>query len=177
MITNFIPNHAVKATIIALLSLLTFHANAQKVSPPVKGKFYLYIDDSIHLYLNGTEILALENTWKSTQTDVVELKPGDRIVARIGNAAGQRGFMLLFVSSGMRQAVQFTHSSFKNLPDPSATDFKPDEIHAARTAKPDKTNNWQPLPFKNRSEWVWGETNYCTLGAIITAEMFRPFSR
>lgn len=168
-----------KATMIALLTLLTFHANAQtqKAAPSVKGKFYLYIDDSIHLYLNGTEILALENTWKSTQTREVVLKAGDRIVARIGNAAGARGFMLLFVSSGLRQCVQFTHSSFKNLPDPGATDFTPDAIHSARTAKQDKTNNRQPLPFKNRSEWVWGETDSSTLGAIVTAEMFRPLSR
>lgn len=166
-----------KSAIAAFLLLFTIGAQAQLAVPAVKGKFYLFIDDSIHLYLNGTEIFALVNNYKATQTKEIEVKPGDRIVARLANGGGPRGFQLLFASSDFKQAVRFTHARFRILPNPDANDFAPQELGSARVAKQEGLRRPSPLPFKTKSEWVWGETDACTLGATITAEMFQQLSR
>ncbi len=166
-----------KAVIAALLLLSAFGAHAQLSMPAVKGKFFLYIDDSIHLFLNGIEIFALEKNYKATETKEIELKPGDRVVARLRNGGGPRAFQLLFASSDFKRAVRFTNTTFKILPDPTATDFLPADIVSARVAKQERKNRPDPFPFKTKSEWMWGETDSCTLGAIITAEMFQPLSR
>lgn len=159
------PTHLagkIKATLAALLLLAAFSAQAQLSVPAVKGKFFLYIDDSIHLFLNGTEIFALERNYKATQTKEIELKPGDRVVARLRNGGGPRAFQLLFASSDFKQAVRFTNATFKILPNPDATDFSPQEVTSARVAKQERNNRPNPFPFKTKSEWVWGEMDACT---------------
>jgi hypothetical protein len=46
---------AFNVIIVAFLLVLASGAQAQQPEAPVKGKFHVYIDDSISLYLNGTE--------------------------------------------------------------------------------------------------------------------------
>jgi hypothetical protein len=142
-----------KPVIIALLLLAAAHAGAQITTPPVKGKFFLYIDDSIHLFLNGVEIFALEKNYKATETKEIELKPGDRVVARLKNGGGPRAFQLLFASSDFKQAVRFTNTTFKILPNPTATDFLPADIASARVAKQERKNRPGRRKFNSVKAW------------------------
>lgn len=165
------------SVVFILFTLLIFSVQVQAEAPPVKGRFYLYIDDSIDLFLNGKQIFSLHNNFKQTQTNEIELKIGDRIVANLRNGGGPRGFMLLFVSSDQKQAIRFNNSAFKILLDPVAKDFSADDYLKARTAKEEKKSGSYPLPFKQpKSEWVWGEMDTCTLGSQITEKMFQPRS-
>lgn len=166
-----------KATLILLFVIFTLHAYGQQSAPPVKGTFHVYIDDSIHLFLNGSEILARENTWTVLQTKEVELKPGDRIVARLRNGGGPRGFMILFASTDLRQMVSFTNNAFKILANPNSTDCSLAELASGRTAKQERSKSAQPFPFKSRSEWIWGDKDACTIASIITPEMFQPLRK
>jgi hypothetical protein len=112
---------------------------------------------------------------QTTESPEVELKAGDRLVAQLRNLGGPRHFMLMFVSSDRQSAISFLHTAFKILPDPETTDFnRVDYQKEVHTAKQDKGRRQKPLPFKSHSEWVWGEADITTLGAVITSEMFEP---
>ena len=163
-----------KLTIVAFLCFLGLSLNATaELSPAVKGKFYVFIDDDIHLYLNGAEIFVSESE-ATAETKELELKPGDRIVARLKNHFGGRGLLILFVSSDKKKMMSFSHNVFKALSDPDATDFTPEQFGKGR--KITWTKNWErkPFPYKHKSELVWGETDICTLASAITAPMFQP---
>lgn len=160
---------------LLVAAVLAVPASAQPpVSGPVSGRFYLFIDDTIHLFLNGTQVLSRNEIWTSTQSDVVSLKPGDRIVAKLKNRGGPRGFMLLFVSADLKQMVEFKGPNFRILDKPESNDFTAAEFATAKPAKRNSKNDRKPLPFKNRSEWVWGEFDVCTLGCQVTEAMFQP---
>jgi hypothetical protein len=165
-----------------VFSFLALSAEAQQTTsatsadPGVKGHFLVYIDDSIHLFLNGSQILGRENTWTSFETREVELKPGDRIVAAIKNSGGPRAFMLMFVTTDLQRAAYFTNTSFKIL-SPGSTDFSPGEFSSGRTARQEKKKRQDPFAFKTRSEWVWGDMEVCTLAATVTGDMFHPLQK
>ena len=158
-----------------LASALPRQAHAEPAVPgPVQGRFYLFIDDTIHLFVNGSQVLSRNEIWTSTQSEVVELKPGDRIVAKLKNRGGPRGFMLLFVSADLKHMVEFKGTNFRILGKPESNDFTAAELATARPAKRDSKNDRKPLPFKNRSDWVWGDLDVCTLGCQVTEAMFQP---
>jgi|SRR4030095_3467826 hypothetical protein len=167
-----------KSTLTLIFLLFTCNVYAQITTTTVKGRFYLYIDDSIHLYVNGTQIFSLDKKYKATHTNEIELKPGGRVVAQLRNEGGPRGFMLLFVSSDFKRAIRFPNSAFKILLNPDAMDFSPEEFRAGRVAKRDNNDRPYPLPFRSpKSDWVWGDMDACTLAATITYDMFQPLSQ
>jgi hypothetical protein len=95
----------------------------------------------------------------------------------VKNAWGGRGLMLIFVSSDQKRMISFPHTFFKILANPEANDFTPAEFQQSQMAKEDKRYKGKPLPVKNQSELVWGESDGCVLGSIIRAEMFQPAPR
>ena len=139
---------------------------------PVKGKFYVEVDDLAVLYLNSVKIHRAN--LGASQTGEIDLKPGDHLVVQLQNATAPRYFKLLFVSSDKHQMINFPNTALKILPDPEAVDFAPAPFAAsARYARQIK-NNRNPFPYKNQSEYMWGEADICTLGALLTREMFVP---
>jgi hypothetical protein len=142
----------------------------------VKGKFHLYIDDYIRLYVNGVEVFA-SNVLMTGESKEIELKANDRIVARVRNGWGGRGLILIFVASDQKRMISFPHTAFKSLLNPEAPDFTPLEFQQGKMSKEDKGYRGKPLPYKNQSELVWGESDVCVLGSIIRTEMFQPVPR
>ena len=161
--------------IIAILALFSSFAAAQlpqpATTPAVKGKFYVSVDDEAHIFVNGQQVHHA-NIGES-QSPELELKPGDRIVVQLHNVSAPRYFKLLFVSADKQQMISFPHIAFKLPPDPEATDFTPAQFGGySKYAKEDKGRKNQPFPYKNRSEWVWGENEVSSLAAFLTREMF-----
>lgn len=145
---------------------------------PVTGFFHVFIDDTVSLYLNSREILNIQNRVLATRTREVELKPGDHLVARLINTGGPRAFVISFASADMRQAVHFGNMDFHILPRPDANDFTAEEYRSARLSEQDHgRKDKPPFPFRTRSEWIWGKSDGCTIGATITADMFQSLQR
>ena len=163
--------------ISAVLFLFVVFANAQNTTTAntfaVKGKFYVSVDDVADIFLNGLKVHR--GNIGQSQSQEMELKPGDRIVVQLHNASAPRYFMLLFVATDKQQQISFPHTTLKLLPDPESKDFTAAQFAAFnKHAKENKGRTNQPFPYKNRSEWVWGEADISTLGSLLTREMFIP---
>jgi hypothetical protein len=172
--------HHLRALPILLL-ILGLQVQAQ-VAPPaptgVKGKFFVSVDDRAEIFVNGAEIHKAPIS--ESESPEIELKPGDRIVAKLTNVAGKRRFMVMFMSTDRKQMISFTPNLFKILPDASAKDFDPVEFaRNGKQAKPIQGDFAKPylLPFKSYSKWVWGDLDICSLGCLVTAESFKPNTR
>lgn len=138
----------------------------------VKGKFYIDVDDLGVLFINGIKIHKTANGM--SQSPETELKPGDRIVVHLTNATMPRYFKILFVASDKQQMVNFSNTTFRILPDPEENDFNAAQLAtSARYARQIKSAR-NPFPYKNQSEYMWGEADVCALGAVVTKEMFVP---
>lgn len=145
---------------------------------PIAGVFYFYIDDTIQLFLNGRRIFQAQNRWFAGQTREVEVKPGDHLVAQLGNVGGARAFMIAFATADQKRVAHFSNTAFRVLANTMSTDFTPAEFQAGRMAEQDSRRKEKPpFWFRTRSEWVWGKTDVCTLGAIISADMFQPLQK
>ena len=140
----------------------------------VKGKFYLAIDDAVKLYLNGNEVFHVDNP-QTVESNEIEIKPGDHLVAQLTNVKAGREFILLFVSSDRQTMVSFPHTVFKILSDPVLKDFSHMEFgRLSKSSRVDLTKHTKPLPFKNHSEWIWGDADFTALGCELSREMFQP---
>jgi hypothetical protein len=171
-----------KIFIATFLCVLGFHAQAQLApapSPPVKGKLFISVDDKAVILVNGTEVH--KGDLGESESSDIEIKPGDRIVVNLKNTLDKRRFMMLFMSNDRQQMVNFTSRFFKILPDPLAKDFTPTEFASIRQqAKDVRMGDYTkgyPLPFKSTSEWIWGDVNVCSIGCILTKEMFKQNPR
>ena len=145
---------------------------------PVHGTLYVEVDQTAKIYINGAEVKL-----SKTKTADVTLGPGDRLVAKIASGHYYRHFGVLFVSDNKATEISFHVSQFKLMPDPDKTDFTADEFNAfpkgvypideLMKAKYVAKNGF---PVKNDSEFFWGDENMkaCTVGALITADMFSP---
>ncbi len=162
------------------LFCLTVHAQAQfalNSGPAIKGKFYVSVDDEAQILLNGAEFhRAPLNESESADT---ELKPGDRIVVKLKNTLGRGRFMLLFMSSDRRQMIAFTSHSFKVLPDPGIKDFTAADFAGYHKPTKEVTGEFgktYQLPFKSSAKYMWGDVNVCSIGCLVTADMFKANS-
>ena len=163
--------------ISAILLLFAACAGAQVPAPSttysVKGKFYVSVDDLAEIFVNGKQVHRA-NIGES-QSPELELATGDRIVVQLRNVSSPRYFMLLFVGTDKQQMISFRHTSFKLPADPESTDFLPAQFaRFNKYAKEDKGRKNQPFPYKNQSEWVWGEVENCSLAVLLTRDMFAP---
>jgi len=139
----------------------------------VRGKFYLEIDDAVKIYINGAEVVKV-NDAKTTESNEVELKAGDHIVAQLINRGGPRFLILLFVSSDRKTSVSFMHFNFKILRDPQSVDFAPEQLQGLKEYAKVINKRDKPLPFKCFSEFIWGDEDLTAIGGTITPEMFQP---
>lgn len=170
-----------KFLICALLLALGLQAQAQ-LSPTstagLKGKFFVSVDDSADILINGASFHHAG--LNESESPEMELKAGDRIVVKLKNTLGKGRFMLLFMSSDRKQMVNFTTRSFKILSDPEMKDFTPADFAGFRKQAKDVTGDFgKPymLPFKSSSKWVWGDVNVCSIGCLMTQDMFKANPR
>jgi hypothetical protein len=154
----------------------------------VRGTLYVLVDQTATIYLNGKNVQLSKK--KGDATAQVVLEPGDRLVLKISSTHDYRHLALLFVADGQnadgsRTEISFRTAYFKLIPDPDLTDFTEDQFKGYskgatpldRLIKRDQLAHIEKthmFPFKNISEFFWGDRLDCTVGTIITADMFSP---
>ena len=149
-------------------------AQAQLLSFPLKGKFYVSVDDSVTLFLNGRQLHKAGINESSSPEVLIE--PGDRVVVRLVNTGGPRRFAMAFVSSDQRTIISFRNQMCKILPDASKGDFSKEDFADLRrfADQINKKEEVRKFPFKNNAEWLWGVGTPCALGSVIQRDFFKP---
>lgn len=166
--------------IFSFLFALQFSAIAQLASAPskespIKGSFYLNVDDVGRIYINGIKAHQNAALGKSKSVEL-PLKPGDHIVVQLRNASMPRYFTMAFASTDKKVLVSFPRQALKILPDADATDFQEvDFSRIGKIAKEDSRKRDGSIPFKHSSDYVWGEFDNCALACIVTPQMFTQF--
>ncbi len=134
---------------------------------PLKGVFYVSVDDAATIFVNG------EQKYKAgigeSHSPEMELKAGDRVVVELRNDGDKRHFMLLFASSDQKSIVSFKHLDFRCVMG-DAKDFTPDQFRNWKITKEEKGKK-PGFPIKNYSEKLWGDIDRCSIAAIITPSM------
>ncbi len=147
---------------------------------PTHGTLYVSVDQKATFYLNGTELKLGKD-----KTVAVTLAPGDRLVAKASSTHYYRHLAMLFVSDDKQTEISFRTAHIKLLPDPQATDFTADQFNdfpksvepIDRLVKPDYITRMKAaFPVKNDSQFFWGDQMDCTMGCLLTADMFKPVS-
>lgn len=163
---------------LAAAALLAFCCTlkAQIVAPgaPIKGSLHVAADDNSIIYLNGSEVFRTRYSEKQkvSVSEPLTLKAGDRLVFRVHNLGGPKGLLVQFVSSDRKTLIQFPRSSYRVFADPQATDFRDTEFRDARLAQLiNRSSPASVLAFKTKSQWVWGHSETCVLGVIVSKDM------
>jgi hypothetical protein len=139
-------------------------------APPIKGTFYVSVDDECTIYVNGKNIYhAAIGESRSPET---ELKVGDHIVVQLLNKTDGRHFLFVFASSDGRTIFSFKHHEFKVVPDINVTDFTPQQFAGwTLMAKEEKQKKAKKLPIQNFSEFMWGDLDKCIIAGAVAPEM------
>src|SRR4051794_20372137 len=103
-----------------LLFFITSGAMAQLISYPVKGKFYISVDDTASLFVNNRQLYKAHIGESSSSETLLE--PGDRIVVKLLNTGGPRKFAMIFVSTDQKTIISFRPQMCKIIPDAEKTD-------------------------------------------------------
>jgi hypothetical protein len=160
----------------AALLALCCTVSAQIVAPgaPITGNLHVSADDNSIVYLNGQEVFRSELSKKErvAVSGPVTLKAGDHLVFRVHNYGGPKGLLVQFVSSDRKTLIQFPRSSYRVLANPEATDFRDTEFRDSRLAQlMNRSSPAAVLLYKTKSQWVWGHSETCVLGVVISREM------
>jgi hypothetical protein len=162
--------------LLALLLLLAAHpcfGQSPRNGAPVTGRFYIDVDDGARIFINGKMVYAAGiNTSISPE---IALQPGDRIVAQLFDTGGGKWLKLVFVAGDQKSAISFQRTNFKIISDPTVVDFTPADWAKWTKFAKTGTKNRDRLPVKNSADEVWGEGETTAVGAIVQAEMFRPY--
>jgi hypothetical protein len=147
------------------ISAPTVQPREQRV---LKGSFYVSVDDSASIYVNGTKVHHADlNESRSAE---MELKTGDRVLVRLRNAVAGHRFMMAFVSSDDAYVVSFRTRDFRIPPDPRLNEFSAEEF--ASWTKPARQEKQRDiLPVKSLSNWVWADRDDGTIAAIVMPDM------
>jgi len=161
--------------LIAVLAILApCLPSAGQIVESVTGKFHICADDSAVVLVNGVEIFAASYSQKDKVKESAEtaLKLGDRLVFQLHNKGGPKGLLVQFVSTDRKTLVHFPRNAYRKLTDPQATTFTDSEFRNAPEVKERKhPNSVGILPFKGKSQWVWGENEVCAIGLVVTREL------
>ncbi len=158
-----------------LLLLVPCRGQFSKDPPaPVKGVFYVSVDDACTIFVNGEQ--KFEADIGGSESPEMALKVGDRVVVKLRNDGGARHLMLVFASSDRKTVVSFKHTDFRCVVGADVEDFTPDQFRSWKMAKEEKGKK-SNLPVKGYSEKVWGEIDRCSIAAIITTQMISQRSQ
>lgn len=141
---------------------------ATVTEPPVKGTFYVAVDDGCKIFVNGASVY--EVGIGQNRSPELELKVGDRIVIQLRDSGDKRYLKLVFVSNDEQRVISFKNRDFKIVNASDVTDFTPDQFQKwSKMAL--QVKGYKDLPVKSRSEYVWGDLNNCTIACVITPQM------
>jgi len=164
-------------TLLLLVTATPLRAQLN-TSAGAQGTLYVLVDQTATIYINGADV----NLSKEDGTAQVALHPGNRLVVKISSTHYYRHLALLFVSADKQSMISFRTAYFKLLPDPQLTDFTEAQFNdfpkgvtpidrlmkQEYVAKIEK----KPFPFRNTSQFFWGDRQECAVGALITDNMF-----
>lgn len=154
---------------LALAFTTLVPCNAQITNKPMKGTFYITVDDAATIYVNGEKVIAAGIG--ESRSPEIELKADDRIVVQLRDDGGGRHFMMVFASSDGQSLCNFRASNFKVVTDLGITDFTPEQFQ--KWTKSAKMEKHKPiLPIKSHSEFLWGDLSKCTIACIVNGNMF-----
>jgi hypothetical protein len=155
--------------LVTVIAMTAAHAQLPSAPKAYKGCFFVNVNDGVTLFLNGKEVF---NFGVGThQSPDLEIREGDRIVARLRDQGGGCDFILAFRTGDEKSVASFKASDFKVAPNNTLTDFTVEEFKDwKKHARKIKTTI--ELPVKNYSHDVWGYTMDCTLGSVVVPEMF-----
>ncbi|MDP1591407.1 MAG: hypothetical protein Q8M07_26870 [Prosthecobacter sp.] len=167
---------------LAILSVFHFgasHLMAQADSKAVmiRGKFYVDVDDTCKIYLNGVSIHHAQDFY--TITPQVALADGDRLVIHVWDKGEPKGLKLFFVSTDRKWMINFPANSYRYWHDPEIMDFTVSEFQKLKDG-PKKTGGKKDrITFKNDSDFVWGDkpTGSSWLAVLINKNMVVPFKQ
>jgi hypothetical protein len=165
---------SVPAFLLLLSLFVARQVEAQFDQKSVKGNFYVSVDDSADIYVNGTKVFHADIG--ETRSEEVELKTGDRVVAQLRDVGGERRFAILFASTDGQTIVSFRSRDLKIVPDVGTTDFTPEQLEKWTKSAKDIREKVR-LPIKSSSEVLWGELGTSILAGVVTSKMFSQRSR
>jgi len=143
---------------------------------PIKGTFYISVDDAATIYVNGQK--AFSAPIGENRSPELELKVGDRIVVELRNDTDGRHFIMLFASSDGQTVISFKQHDFKIVPDIGVTDFTPEQFQQwTKYAKEEKQKKAKKLPITSGSEFIWGDLDKCIIAGPITPHMISQKQR
>lgn len=144
----------------------------------VQGKFYVSVDDKADILVNGKVLHSAP--LNESESPEVELKAGDRIVVKLKNTLGKGRLMLLFMSKDRATMIAFRKIHFRILPDPEIKDFTVTDFSGFRKqARSVEGDFGKPylLPFQSNADWMWGDVNVCSIGCLVSPDLFKPNPR
>lgn len=149
-----------------------FAPKARAVLPKMFGRFYVSVDDSAIIYVNGN--LVHRAPLNESISSSIELEIGDCIVVKLVNAISERRFMMAFLTNDQSTIVEFRASDFRILPavkdlNISDAEFQAIKEHAIR----DSTIQRQYISAQVESEWLWGHDNTSWLVTRVHRGMVR----
>ncbi len=145
----------------------------------VKGKFYLVVDNSAKVFVNGLQIFDVEwNKGKVHESREIEIAPNDRVLLQLNNKGGPKGAFLAFLSTDKKHVVSFKAADCKIMLEATQKDATQRDIEALqRIAAVTKNAGQNPFPFECKSEWIWGASPHCAVVSLLRKEMFQPFTK
>jgi len=152
-------------------------AQADSKAVMIRGKFYIDVDDTCKLYLNGKLIHHAQENFSITPE--VALTVGDRMVVHVWDGGNAKGFKMVFVSTDKKWQFTFNDKCYRYWRDPEVFDFTAKEFQALKDGPKKFGGKTDRIPFKNQSDYIWGDkpTGSSWLALMITKNMVAPFKQ
>ena len=177
MIATIMKSAFCRLTLLLLLGLAVSNLIAQSESKAVmiRGKFYIDVDDTCKLYLNGKLIHHAQENFSITPE--VALTVGDRLIVHVWDAGNAKGLKLIFVSTDRKWIFNFVDKDYRYWHEPEIMDFTTAEFRKLKDGPKKFGGKTDRIPFKNKSDYVWGDkpTGSSWLAVMIDKKMVSEF--
>lgn len=158
---------------LSLLFCVAAVGQIPRTAPPMKGRFYIDVDDGARIFINGQ--LAHTAGIDTSISGEVSLAVGDRVVAQLTNNQGGKWLKLVFLSTDQRSIISFQRLNYRILNDLALVDFTVadwSKFKPVKNAEIDRNR----LSIKNNAASIWGDAENTTVGSVITADMVKNYT-
>lgn len=168
--------------VLAMIGMLYPPASWGQAPNGITGQLWVTCAGNAIVFLNGKE--CLKGGTGAFKSEPLTVRPGDRLLIQLKKTGnGKPAFLSCVISEDQAIVASFRNRDFKVITDVSITDFTLQDFAKLKkfaTGVPiEMRRKWQltELPVKNYSEWIWGDANDCTIGCIVTDQMFKKKPR
>jgi hypothetical protein len=160
---------------LTLLSLFTSGAAlADKIPESVKGCFYVSVDNTAVVFVNGKQIHR--GGLGVSRSAELELKVGDRVVMQVENLGGPKKFQTVFLSTDKQKVINFRRSDWRLVQGGDVKDFDAEQ-YRSWTKAPTISKEANAFSFKHQSDPVWGDKPRFTIACNVSASMLSNMSK